>query len=436
MEFHQKGPAVRVRTFGIALAAATAALSVFAAAGASAAASSHLLLPSKDPFYLYTGKTPLSQIAPGTPLRERSVTLAIDTGQTPLPAEQILYRTTDATGRAVASVTTVLLPATGTIAPKVVGYLSFYDALGSQCDPSYTLRGGNPGSANEETAVLEQGIINGLRLAGYIVTVPDFEDETLDYVSGTESGMSSLDGIKATLAELKLPQATPIGLVGYSGGSIASDWASELAPHYAPKLHLVGVAEGGIPVDLAHNLAYINGSASWSDVIPAAVIGIARSYHIDLTPYLSSYGQKIVNAESDECIGQFLGAYPGLTVKSLVKPQYANVTQVPVFKKLFNDLIMGSVPGHPTEPLLMVAGNSDGTGDGVMIERDVQELAYEYCHRSVPVDFVELKGFDHDDAGVAFVPQAFAFLAERFAGAPAVNTCAQIQPGNSLAPIS
>ncbi len=51
-------------------------------------------------------------------------------------------------------------------------------------------------------------------------------------------------------------------MVGYSGGSIATEFASELAPKYAPELNIVGVAEGGIPVDFAHNLTYINGSPS------------------------------------------------------------------------------------------------------------------------------------------------------------------------------
>ncbi len=49
-------------------------------------------------------------------------------------------------------------------------------------------------------------------------------------------------------------------MVGYSGGSIATEFASEEAPKYAPKLDIVGVAEGGVPVDFFHNLAYINGS--------------------------------------------------------------------------------------------------------------------------------------------------------------------------------
>jgi hypothetical protein len=352
------------------------------------------------------------------------VTLGLDTKQTPLPAEQILYRTTDATGHAVASVTTVLLPATGTVAPRVVAYLSFYDALTSKCDPSYTLQGGDPGSANEELTDVEQGLVNTLHAQGYIVTVPDFEDESLDYVAGTESGMSTLDGIKATQNVLKLAAATPVGLVGYSGGSIAADWASELQSSYAPKVHLVGTAMGGIPANLAHNLRYIDGSDSWSDVIPAAMIGISRAFHLDLTPYLSAWGRSVVATESQQCIGDFSGEFPNLTVKRLMKPQYADLVNVPVFKKILDKLVMGSAPGHPSDPQLMVWGNSDGTGDGVMVAADEKALAAQYCGQGVPVWSAQLPGLDHTPAAAGFFGQAFPWLASRFVGAPAPSNCA------------
>ena len=39
--------------------------------------------PAKDPFYRYDGATPLREIAPGTPLKTRDVTLGADTNQTP-----------------------------------------------------------------------------------------------------------------------------------------------------------------------------------------------------------------------------------------------------------------------------------------------------------------------------------------------------------------
>jgi hypothetical protein len=432
------------RVLGL-LACATCLLSVVPLGGAATAdaqpaaaravASSPSVPPSRDPFYRYTGSKPLSRIHHGTALKERSVTLAITTNGTPLPAEQVLYRTTDAVGRPALSVTTVVMPVTGTVAPKVAAYLSFYDALTSRCDPSYTLRGGNPGHGNESTAEIEQGLVESLRAAGDIVTIPDFEDERVDYVAGTESGKSTLDGIRATLSALKIGRSTPVGLMGYSGGSIAADWAAELAPRYAPHLNVVGVAMGGIPVDLAHNLKYINGSPSWSDVAPAAMIGITRSFHIRFQKYLSAYGKRIVAAESHECIGQFSGKYPNLKVSQFVKRKYRDVWKIGVFRRTVNKLIMGSVPGHPREPLLMVAGNSDGIGDGVMVEKDVQQLAYEYCHQGVSVDFEQLRKLDHEQAGAAFFPQGISYLQARFVGTPAPDDCSTVKRGNSLAPV-
>ena len=51
---------------------------------------------------------------------------------------------------------------------------------------------------------------------------------------------------------------------------------SELAPKYAPELNIVGTAIGGVPVHLAHNLRYINGTDSWSGVIPAVLVSLGR----------------------------------------------------------------------------------------------------------------------------------------------------------------
>lgn len=397
---------------------AVAALTLTGFSGVGSAAP--LADPGHDSFYRYTGRTPLSQIAPGTPLRQREVTLGAMTTGTPLPAQQILYRTTDAAGHPALSVTTVVLPETGTATPRVVGYLSFYDALGPKCDPSFTLRGGDPGAANQQTGYAEQAVVYNLHAQGYIVTVPDVENTTLDFGTGPTYGMSSLDAVKATLTVLKLGTSTPVGLMGYSGGSIASDWASELAPRYAPQLNLVGVAQGGMPVDFAHILKYVDGTPKWSAVMPAALLGIARSHHVDLTPYLSDFGAKIVEADADKCIAEFVG---NVTLKQLLKPQYVDVMRVPALKKLLDATVMGSVPGHPAGPLLIVAGNLDGTGDGITIAADQKALAAQYCRQGVEVAYEEVPHGEHTQVGVAFMPQAFAFLAARFAGLPPVSSC-------------
>ena len=407
-----------LRRAGALASAAVLVLTGAAVASAPQKDAGTLVPPSQDSFYRYDGKVPLSRIDPGTPLKTRSVTLGASTNETPLPAEQVQYRTTDATGHAVMSVTTYVLPPTGAVAPRVMAYLSFYDALGSQCNPSYTLRGGDPGANNQQNAQVEQAIVQSLVRQGYVVTVPDFEDQTLDYVAGTESGMSALDGIRATLAVLRIPTA-PVGLVGYSGGSIAADWAAELAPRYAPKVNLVGVAMGGIPVNLLRNLKYVDGSPSWASVIPAALIGISRSYHVSLTPYLSAYGKKVVAEESTGCIGDW--SYPGLTFAKLMKPQYADPTRVPVFKRILEQLVMGR--GTPRTPFLIAAGNMDGTGDGVMIAADQKALADSYCKAGLPVVHAELPRLEHTQAGGAFFAMAMPYLAERFTPAPAPSTC-------------
>jgi hypothetical protein len=80
-------------------------------------------------------------------------------------------------------------------------------------------------------------------------------------------------------------------------------------------------------------------------------------------------------------------------------------------------------------------GLSDSIGDGVTVTQDVQELAYTYCHRGVPVEFHIYNGQDHDQAGTPFFAEAQAFLTQRFENLPFQNGCTDIGPGNSIAPV-
>jgi hypothetical protein len=397
-------------------------------------------LPKNDPFYSYTGATPLAQIAPGTVLKKRAVTLALGTNQVPIPSEQLLYRTADEVGHPTVTVTTVVVPVTAAVAPKIVAYLSFYDSLSGKCDPSYTLQGGDPGAANGQLTQVEQALVLQYYSAGWVTTVPDFEGTGLHWTAGHEAGYGTLDAIRATESYLQAPASTPVGLSGYSGGSIAADWASELAPAYARELNLVGVAEGGVPVYFAHNLTYVDGSAVWSGILPAVMVALSRAFGLHLDTYLSAYGQKLTKAVQDECIGDFSGTTPGLTIDKLLKPQYKDFLKQPVFVAIINKLIMGTAPGHPKGPLLMQVGNdpanAQGQGDDIMVTADVEALAHEYCAQGVPVQFNVLSNAGHTQAALEFEPQATAFLAARFAGAPFTDNCATIGTGNSLAPIT
>lgn len=405
--------------------------------------------PQQDPFYAYTGATPLAQIAPGTVLKTRILSYHVLGLSLSVEAVQLLYRTTGMLGQPTVNVTSVLEPPLRLGTPNVVSYQSFYDSLSSADEPSYAISGGMTlgGLIPNVEAVL---IVPAL-LAGSAVVVPDTEGENADFAAGPEYGMNTLDSLRAAIASpiTGLAGTAKIGMLGYSGGAIATEWAAELAQTYAPDVNrrLVGATFGGVLVDPAHNLSYISGSLLWSGVLPMALIGIARSFHVDLTPYLNAYGLAIDNKLQSASIINALGAYPGLTYADLVQPQYANPDTVPFYVTAANRLIMGT-GGTPTVPLLIdqgANGSLDGTaantpgigpGDGVMVTGDVRTLAREYCGRGVRVQYNEEDLLDHVGTAATWMVDAASWLTERFAGLPAPQNCAQIPPGNSLAPIS
>lgn len=386
------------------------------------------LPPAQDPFYRYSGSTPLTGVAPGTVLARRTVHLGLGTaGSTPVTATQLLYRTTGQLGQPTVTVTTVLEPTPVPVAARIVEYLSFYDGLASQCDPSYTLQGGDPGtSTTEEQADEEELLVAWYLSQGDIVTIPDFEGTGLDWMAGRESGQGSLDAIRATESALALPAATPVGLSGYSGGAMAADWAGEYQSTYAPELHIAGIALGGLPVNYFHLFGYVDGTTTYSAAIPGMLLGLARAYGVDLSTYLSPYGAQVVGQEAGSCMASDFGAYPGLTLAALMKPGDADLSAVPVLDQMVAEQTMGTGPGHPTAPLLMGVGNADGVGDGVMNASDVEGLARSYCHQGVPVEFQEYPGASHEEAGAFFEPQTGPFLQARLAGLPFVGDCASL----------
>ena len=66
--------------------------------------------PQDDPFYTYSGSTPLESIAPGTVLATRSIPYHILGIPTALKTTQLLYRSTSQTGQPTVNVTSVIQP--------------------------------------------------------------------------------------------------------------------------------------------------------------------------------------------------------------------------------------------------------------------------------------------------------------------------------------
>ena len=380
-----------------------------------------------DPFYSSPGK--LAGLAPGGVLKSRPFALNLLGDGPEVRAYQVLYRTTGELGQPAATVATIIEARGAARSTGIVSYQDPYDGLGPQCDPSYNLRAG----VTPVDRVVTPKVIGEYLAAGFTVVVPDYEEEQFANDAGQEEGYATLDGIRAAEHRLGATEgSTPVGLVGFSGGATATDYATELGPTYAPALDIVGAAEDGVGVYDADNIGYVNGSPDWSFAITAALVGLAQAFRIDLDKYLSLVGREITAQVSGACLGTV--ALPPTTLNELLMPQYRNIFAVPVFTRMFNRLVT-SRTGTPRGPLLLANGYSDGTGDGVTIADDVEALAHAYCQRGVSVQFHEYKGLDHGQSFAPFSAEALAFLTKRLRGLSVADDCRSIGPGSSLAPL-
>lgn len=423
--------------------AACVGLALTAAASAEAATP-----PAQDPFYKYTGSTPLANIAPGTVLKTRTLPYHIVGLPVALKTTQLLYRSTGSLGQPTTNVTSVVQPLF-TLSRRVVSYQSAYDSLNQNDEPSYQIAGGV--TLGGLLSQVETAVLAPFLTLGYSVVVSDTEGQPANFAAGREYGMNTLDSLRAAM---KSPSTglnssfTRIAMLGYSGGAIATEWAAELAPTYAPDVNsrLVGSAMGGVLVHPAHNLHYVEGTPIWAGVMPMALIGIARAYDIDLSPYLTPYGAQVYERMKDDSIAQVLGAYPGLKWSDLAKPQYPTPESIPAYVTTANKLIMGT-GGTPTKPLFIGQGANGelegtpgdkpgiGAGDGVMIAGDVRSLARKYCSKGVKVKYEQYNLLSHVTSLVTWLPAAIDWVNDRFNGLPAPQNCSSIAPGNSLDPI-
>lgn len=386
---------------------ATLSMSAATAFLAPVASADHPL-PTEDPFYQYDGS--IADVSPGTVLRTRAVDTVL-----PGTATQVLYRTIDQQRRPSVTAALVVRPTDASGVPRILSYQEAYDALGAQCDPSYTAAFGTPG--------LDHGVLAAALAAGYAVVTADYEGPGLDYGAGQEAGYGTLDGIRAAEQVLNTgADATPVAMMGFSGGGIATEWAGELAAAYAPELNIVGAVEGGLPVNIMHTVDYIDGSPSWSKVLPLTFTGMAHGFGIDLTPYLSDYGIDIMNRARGLCANDAQAALPVIRMREILKPEYADYHTFSPLVEMSRALEMGT-SGTPRFPILLGAGNSDGTGDGVMITADEHALAQTFCARGVPVDYREYAGADHVSAGLLTMAASMSYLAARFAGEAPTSTC-------------
>jgi Secretory lipase len=415
--------AARLRRRAARLLAVLAVCAPLALSLAPASASA-LTPPGQDPFY--TPPANLAWKSPGTILRARQVTLSGSAQPLTADAYQLMFRTTSATGQPTAAVTTVLVPASPAPGARVLAtYEPAYDSLTLTCAPSYTLQGGNNGGGG--TATLEEGLIADELAQGWDVNVPDYEGLESEWAVGPMLGRASLDSVRATehFAPDGLTQGvrTKVTFNGYSGGSEAADWAGALAPGYAPRLNIVGIAGGGNFPDFDYTLSKFDGSL-WYGIEIGVMESFSRAYaDFNLKQLLNAAGQALAaqdGADAFGCGGSTTNEPYGNASEYTNFPSSEALAADPLVKHVMARLSF-RYAAYPKAPELLY----NSVNDDIAYIQPVDALVKQYCAAGVTVDYDrDALGGDHVSAIPRYWAATLPYLISRFAGQPAPDNCA------------
>ena len=367
--------------------------------------------PEDDPFY--TAPAGYESALPGTILKVRPVEVAMfGRVRQRVDAWQLLYRTADLGGLPQASVTTVLRPRNAE--PVLLSYQCAIDGVASSCFPSYALRRGSKavGAVPQFEFLL---VLHALR-RGWTISIPDHEGPDGHWGSPQEPGFCTLDAIRAALSfePLELNDNTPVALWGYSGGGLATSWAAEMAPEYAPEIELVGAALGSPVGDPGSAFTRLN--ATLHAALPTLVVaGLRRTYpDLDrvIRQYVNEDGMRILDSVESMTTVRAVARLARHDLDNYIDVPLADLLALPEIVQVFLDIQPGRIA--PTAPLLVI----QAVHDQIIAVDDVDGQVERYNEAGAHVTYLRDRLSEHLSLHPLCAPLTLDWLADRFAGVP------------------
>ncbi|KAM0754629.1 LIP-domain-containing protein [Meredithblackwellia eburnea MCA 4105] len=382
--------------------------------------------PSSDSFY--TPPSGWQSTTPGTVLKSRKVTTSYLTVIPNLfvTSYQILYRTSGVnTTTPLATVATIFIPNIGRNPSHLVGFATAEDSAYLSCAPSYNyILGGSP---TNPIVQVEELAITAALLQGWTVVSSDYEGPNSTFGAGILEGRAVLDALRATLAfpSAGVSKGAKIAQFGYSGGAIATGWASALHPTYAPELNMVGFAYGGTPANLSLTLEYIDGGV-FSGFAFAAVAGLIYAYP-DLLDYFNQVatpaGQSAIAYARSHCESSLTW---GLSQSLLKDTTYTSagsslLRQPQVSSVLAQNFIGGVASETPSVPVYIY----HSVYDEIIPIAGADAMVDSFCKNGIKslVYQRDIGPSEHASLEVLGVPGAISFIADRFSGKAANVGC-------------
>ncbi|MBA0046614.1 lipase family protein [Mycobacteroides sp. LB1] len=304
----------------------------------------------------------------------------------PIPGATIhrfMVRSTDTAGNAVPVTATLIEPNRpwrGAGARPVVVRNQPINSLGLKAAPSYRIERG--------LYVDVPPLLPLLLAKNYAVLIPDHEGPRMAYSAGIMAAHAVLDSVRGMRRISADLVESPMVMDGYSGGAIATVWAAQEQPAYAPELRFRGAVAGGTPTDYALLYRRMNGALG-SGLFAAATIGQAREYPsmVELFDDFAFYVTTLIKDLPQPPLAAAGIARIDLDVLAAIPEPFES--------EIAQDVIAANKPGAtaPTMPILLYHGTKDKfLGDQFIPEEGVLELAASWRSKGATVDYLPVPG--------------------------------------------
>uniref|UniRef100_A0A0L0NZF6 Triacylglycerol lipase n=1 Tax=Candidozyma auris TaxID=498019 RepID=A0A0L0NZF6_CANAR len=395
--------------------------------------------PSKDSFYNVPGD--IANYKNGdiikmrnTPVPVRSLIFEMNVKN----AWQVLVRSEDSFGVPNAFVATILEPYNADPS-KLWSYQAWQDANCIDCAPSYSLL--YKASMDTITTQSEIPFIQYGLSKGWFVVVPDYQGPKSTFTAGRQSGKAVLNGVRAALNSgnfTGIDENAQVGLYGYSGGSLATGWAAQLQPAFAPELksNIIGAAVGGWVTNITLTALACDGTMA-SGIIANAVNGIMSEYSMFDKVFereLNPLKKRKFKKAKDNCLLNSIVEYVFQKFFSGLVPYFSrrqDFFHVPEIAEIIknNTAALVAEDGVPEIPMFVFHGNADEIVPMVQPTRGYEN----YCKWGAPsIEWTVSETTGHVIESFIGVGAAFSWLEKRFDGQPPVEGCQRTQRTSNL----
>jgi hypothetical protein len=361
---------------------------------------------------------PLPPGAPGALIRAEPVTArVVGAGATTV----VLHHSRSATGADEAVTGTVLVPAAPWPGPGPRPWIAYgpgSQGLGERCAPSRRLVDGSEAEAASVSVLLARG---------WGVAVTDYDGYTdggrPSYVVGPAMAHALLDVARAARAipGTGITASTPWAVAGYSQGGAAAAWAASAQPQYAPEMHLVAAAAGGVPADLGAVGRALDG-APGAGLMLSALIGLDNADpRVGLIALLDDAGRAAATRLGQACLGdEAFRAVSGVRLADVTVGHrtFADVARRPAVAAALRATDLTAAP-PPRVPILQF----HATADELVPFEQAATLHRRWCERGADSRFDTEPG-GHTAGAVEGGGAAITWIADAFAGRPLVGSCA------------